>query len=210
MFSPQDVHNSDPPHDREGEWLTRPRTRPSSACSMSDSACLEHGYNGLGIQALLAAANTPPASSPLHGQARLRSAGDRPVHVGRTCRTRSVPGRYGTPVRRVQKLLRSDRTELPDRGYLGMPSRWPGPGTLGVQRGVSGQDRVVFHVHRRADRRTVLTKHGSRETSPRTRTPPRWPTCSSTAGKGPPCTVGCAEARPLRSMLDFYFASVRG
>ena len=63
MFSPGTCTASDPPHDREGEWLTRPhRATKQRLLDVGLIYSSSMGTTAWAFQALLAAANTPKGS----------------------------------------------------------------------------------------------------------------------------------------------------
>ena len=172
MFSPAArAQPRDRAHDREGRGLAsakaRIERRSVSAVTMEAmhptkqrlldaglAMLLEHGYNDLGIQALLEATGTPKGSFYHHFKDKEDFALQvvdqymHGVHAG-------LDGCLGDTSRAAARasasVLRDDAGALPERGVHGVPARRARPGAVGRQRGVPAQDRGVLLRDRRAD-----------------------------------------------------------
>ena len=111
---------------------------------------LEHGYNDLGIQALLDATGTPKGSFYHHFASKEDFALQvidqymLDVHGGLD----ACLGEAGVSARSGASLLRDDATELPQGGLHGLPARRAGTGAIGRERGVPAQDRECLSTSR--------------------------------------------------------------
>ena len=174
---------------------------------------LEHGYNGLGIQALLAAANTPKGSFYHHFTDKEDFALQvidqymRGVHAGLD----QCLGDMGQPpVRRVRNFFEATEQSYQTEGYLGCLL-----GGLGQE--LSGSNEVfrvkiescfTYIAERIADCLDEARESGDIPADSDT---------TAMANLLVDCWEGAAlhsrlrrSPAPLGSMLDFYFASVRG
>ena len=152
MFSPQHEHSQVIDHmiakvQGEPRLLVMTHATKQRLLDAGLAMLLEHGYNDLGIQALLEATQHPEGFvlPPFQGQGGLRAAGHRPVHASR-CMPVSMPvsATSAGPAGAGAVLLRDDRRRLSGAGLHGLPPGRAGTGTVGRQRGVPAQDRGLL------------------------------------------------------------------
>ncbi len=160
---------------------------------------LEHGYNDLGIQALLAATGTPKGSFYHHFADKEDFAlqvVDRymqGVHAGLD----ACLGDAGRPpLERVRRFFEMTQQPYRQEGYLGCLLGGLGQELSGVSDVFRRKIDACFSRSPRAWP-SAWRRPGSGATSRPTPTRRAWPACSSTAGKGPRFAAACA-AMPRR------------
>ena len=176
------------------------------------SMLLERGYNDLGIQALLAATDTPKGSFYHHFTDKedfalqVVDAYMVEVHAGLDACLQD-PER--TPLARVRHFFEMTQEKYREQGYMGCLLGGLGQELSGVSEVFRQQrSRPAFRPSRDASP-SASTRRARGAISPRTATRGGLRTCVSIAGKGRRCAAACGRTPgSLDAMLDFYFGAV--